>query len=114
MKKISNSILRTYKLSNKEFNLENTLLNGQCFNWKKLNHDHFEGVFNKFYVELKRTSPAEFSYSILPDENEIFLPLFEDYLNVKVKVVPLFKQWSAKDETLAKIIKQLPGFRCLK
>jgi hypothetical protein len=38
----------------REFNLENTLVNGQCFNWRKLSHDHFEGVFQKYYVQLKR------------------------------------------------------------
>jgi len=47
------------KFSAKEFNLENTLVNGQCFNWRKLDNDVFEGVFSKYYLRLKRENDDE-------------------------------------------------------
>ena len=58
-KSISKVLWKVLKVPHTEFNLENTLVNGQCFNWKKLDKDHYEGIFNRFYVQLKRTSPEE-------------------------------------------------------
>jgi len=39
-------------MSEREMHLENTLLNGQCFNWWKSTKDNkvFEGVFRSYFV----------------------------------------------------------------
>ena len=38
-----------------ELNLENTLLNGQCFNWRKsATAGCFEGVFANYFVRVRR------------------------------------------------------------
>jgi hypothetical protein len=39
-----------------EFHLENTLLNGQCFNWWKVESQKFQGVYKSYLVELTRES----------------------------------------------------------
>ena len=67
--KVDKMVWRTLKIANKEFNLENTLVNGQCFNWRKLGHDHFEGVFQRFYVQLRRSDEESVSYFTLPEDS---------------------------------------------
>jgi hypothetical protein len=50
---------RALKLHRKEFGLQNTLVNGQCFNWQRLGNDHFRGVFGEWLVTLKREEGAD-------------------------------------------------------
>jgi hypothetical protein len=70
-------VWRILQISNKEFNLQNTLVNGQCFNWRKLSNDHYEGIFNKFYIEIKRENDNEVQYFTIPsDEDENFIQIF--------------------------------------
>lgn len=63
-------VWKQLQISNREFNLENTLVNGQCFNWRKLGHDHFEGVFSKYYVQLRRANDNTVDYFTVPDDEE--------------------------------------------
>ena len=51
---LSKGVWKNIKISSKEFNLENTLLNGQCFNWTKIKKNYFYGIFDQYYVEIYR------------------------------------------------------------
>jgi hypothetical protein len=67
---------KALKYTTKDFNLENTLLNGQCFNWRKLADNHFEGVYSRYYVKLKRIDEKEVLYQTIPDEGQEFINEF--------------------------------------
>lgn len=43
---------KVLKVPVREFHLENTLVNGQCFNWSKVKEDHFEGIWRQFYIQI--------------------------------------------------------------
>ena len=72
------------KISNKEFNLENTLVNGQCFNWSKLDTDKYKGIFRNYYVEIQRTDPETLQLQSMPDMSEDFRErvFLKEYLQI--------------------------------
>ena len=97
----------TYKLAMPvtEFTLENTLINGQCFNWRRNTTDQtlFEGIFDRYFVQLQRASEQEISVTVnynstTPYEQKDFRELFEkEYLNMAVEIQPLFEDWNTRD-----------------
>ena len=66
---------KVLKIHRKELGLQNTLINGQCFNWKKLGDDYFQGVFSFYMVTLKRDpkSDDEILYQTIPDDGNAFM-----------------------------------------
>ena len=45
---------KVLKVHRKEFGLHNTLVNGQCFNWKKIGEDQYQGILGAYFVKVKR------------------------------------------------------------
>ena len=70
---------RIIKASVSEFDLTNTLLNGQCFNWTKLAPQKVKGVFKNYLVVLERTSDEEIEMVATPTmPQEVFENQFLD------------------------------------
>jgi len=55
------------KISDKEFNLGKTLLNGQCYNWKKLKKHKYKGILRSYLVVIERIDPETISFYSAPD-----------------------------------------------
>jgi len=103
--------------------LENTLLNGQCFNWWKAKEPEvYHGVFRTYFVKMKRSSPEEVEVTVQTAEalDDAGFAAFQtafrkDYLNLDVNVSQLYKQWSEADPKLFGVIAtKLFGIRCLR
>ena len=102
-----------------EFHLENTLLNGQCFNWWKVptRPSQYEGVFRSYVVRLERETPDDVSVVVepRPADEKLFEKEFRAYLNLDQSVTKLYEEWSRRDpEFFAKIATPMIGIRCLR
>ena len=107
---------RVLKVHRKELGLQNTLINGQCFSWRMLGPDHFQGVFADYLVTLKREpgSEEEVLYKTFP-EDEAFLPKFKEYLRLdEVNVQALYAYWAKKDSHFREVSQHIEGVRCLR
>ena len=113
-----NSLKKILKIPANQFNLENTLVNGQCFNWKKIENDHFKGVFRNYLVTLKRINENDVEFESHPEmgQEQIDKDFLKDYLQYpEVDIPKCYEEWSAKDpKYFAKIAKPLEGVRCLR
>jgi len=66
-------VWHSLKVPLKELDLENTLLNGQCFNWwKEGQNGIFGGIVGRFYVQIKRKDDEEVEFMIIPNEPASF------------------------------------------
>ena len=118
MKKANLAKAVALKIKDTELNLENTLVNGQCFNWRKIDTDHFAGIWRNGFgtwtrisadlVEMK--SAPEMPSQIVSDE---FLGNYFRFPAVKVE--DLYQEWTKMDPVyFGKVGKHLPGVRCLR
>ncbi|TNV77670.1 hypothetical protein FGO68_gene11284 [Halteria grandinella] len=102
----------------KELALQNTLVNGQCFNWKKLAPDHFQGILGDFFVTLKRAADNDthLHYMTIPDDSDgKFLTLFKRYIQYDtVKVQELYAEWSLRLKHFKEIASHIEGVRCVR
>lgn len=105
------------KIPDAEFNLENTLMNGQCFNWTK-NESLFKGVWRQYAITLERTDLASLEFEAQPPmpqkvlENE-FLGSYLRYPSISV--TELYAKWEKMDpKFFAKVGPSLPGVRTLR
>ncbi|EAS05231.2 HhH-GPD family base excision DNA repair protein (macronuclear) [Tetrahymena thermophila SB210] len=99
-----------------EFNLKNTLVNGQAFNW--INKDvtynkEFRGILGKNVVDFKVNENNEVMYKEIPENSKIE-EIINDYLQLNVDLVKLTVEWSEKDNYYAKVKEQLKGVRILR
>ena len=106
-------------LSEAELHLENTFLNGQCFNWWKspTNSNVFFGVYRAHFVTVERTAPESVTITAepRPSDTSQFESEFKQYINFDAKVPELYKDWSVKDPNLfGSIATQMVGIRCLR
>jgi N-glycosylase/DNA lyase len=106
------------KITNKEFNLENTLVNGQCFNWSKLDNDKYKGIFRNYYVEIQRLDEETLELQSIPDMSEdvrenVFL---KQYLQIpQIKIEDHYLDWCKRDpKFFSPISESLCGVRCLR
>ncbi|CDW77996.1 n-glycosylase dna lyase-like [Stylonychia lemnae] len=112
-------IWKKLKFPAQEFNLENTLVNGQCFNWRKIGDHHYEGVFSKYYVQVKRDNDAYVQYSTIPpnenpEKEQLFEDQFKSYLNYDANIPELYEHWAQKDKRFSQIAEPIHGVRCLR
>ncbi len=49
-----NLVKHILKINSSELNLENTFINGQCFNWKKLSNNRLIGIFREYFIYINR------------------------------------------------------------
>ena len=116
---ISKSLQFSLKCLESELHLENTLLNGQCFNWWKSGTDnqYYLGVYRNSFITINRKSQDEVQVNVepYPDEPEIFQKQFKEYLNLDVDITSLYKEWSERDPVFFGVIASpLLGIRCLR
>ena len=50
------------KISDKELNLKNTFMNGQCFNWTRIKHNKYKGIFKHYFIMLERIDPETLNF----------------------------------------------------
>ncbi|KAL4481941.1 hypothetical protein ABPG74_008030 [Tetrahymena malaccensis] len=99
-----------------EFNLKNTLVNGQAFNWVNKDTTHnkeFRGILGKNIVDFKINEKNEVMYKETPENSKIE-EIINDYLQLNVDLVKLTDEWSEKDDYYAKVKEQLKGVRILR
>lgn len=100
--------------SERELNLLYTLINGQCFNWKEISPNRFEGVLYRQLVRMKRLDPETVEAEVQPDTHKDFQKVLMDYFNSSVSVEQLYKEWSGKNEQIKSLCERLPGIRVLR
>lgn len=118
MKSTSGTIRRILKISSNQLNLENTLVNGQCFNWSKISDDKFKGIFRNYFIVMQRIDDQNVSLMSSPNMDEKFLNdvFLNQYLQIpKVDLTQFYQDWSKRDpKYFSKVADSLPGVRCLR
>lgn len=106
----SNNII----VSEKDFDLDDTLDCGQAFRWKKINSDYpctYEGNFLNTPLRISQTDKGEFIFHDTTEKD--FLNIWYDYFDFGTDYSELKKQFS-EDETLAKACEFAGGIRLLR
>lgn len=84
-----------------ELHLENTLLNGQCFNWWKTPtaQHRYEGVFRSHFLMMERLTPTQVQVEVEPHptNSDSFQRDFRDYLILDVNISKHYADWSERD-----------------
>jgi|GEM_PF-1139616 len=79
--------------STKELILKNTLLNGQCFNWKHAGQSSFIGVLNNFVVKLRETDDGMVEYHCVSGDKKALKAILTNYFQLNVNMSDLYKEW---------------------
>ena len=111
-------MLKVLKISSTQLNLENTLVNGQCFNWSKISDDLFKGIFRNYVVVLERLDDERVGFMSGPemDDKSLNEEFLKEYMQIPtVDLDKYYKEWSTKDPKYFKQVGlSLPGVRCLR
>lgn len=108
-----------------ELDLERTLLGGQSFRWVKHRangsgsaKDIFTGVISNHVLRIWRESDDRIAFKKLNIGNDEKISdlkaQLEDYFQLKYSLKDLYREWSNKDQHLAKCCEQYKGFRILR
>eukprot|EP00700_Malawimonas_jakobiformis_P002405 EC724047.1.p1 GENE.EC724047.1~~EC724047.1.p1 ORF type:complete len:193 (+),score=12.68 EC724047.1:44-622(+) len=105
---------KSLKIPAEELRSSLVLFSGQSFRWVKLPSGAFAGPIGSRVYVIKEL-PDDTAYQALPsdasDDGEATL---RDYLQLGVKVQPLFKQWKAADKNFARVSERFVGLRVLR
>merc|ERR1712086_226992 len=106
------------KISNSCLNLENTLVNGQCFNWYKMSENKYKGIFRNYLIVMERSSDSTISLRSQPQMTQEFIDnvFLKEYLQIPdVDLEKHYDDWTKRDpKYFAPISERLEGCRCLR
>lgn len=91
------------------FDLEQTLLCGQCFRWKKLGDNDFEGIVGDKYLHITQGE----NKFVLHNVSQNDLDFWNDYFDLKTDYGAIIKTLSA-DKYLSAACAEKSGIRILK
>lgn len=94
----------------KNFNLEETFECGQCFRWKKLDNEKYEGIAYGKKLTLQKINDDLIIENI--SENE--LPFWEEYFDLKEDYGKIISDLSKIDDRLKIACESASGIRILK
>lgn len=97
-------------VSEKDFDLDETLDCGQAFRWKKISADTYEGYFLNTYLKISQQDKI-FTFHDTTEED--FINIWYDYFDFGTDYSELKRQFS-EDETLSKACGFAGGIRLLK
>lgn len=109
-----------FKLLPTELRLDTTLKCGQSFRWRRIEQTTgviFRSCLRGRLITLKQAD-GEIKYWIqvppgtsLPDDSQRVL---QDYLNLKVNLLALYKQWNDRDPHFSRVSPDFLGLRMLR
>jgi N-glycosylase/DNA lyase len=103
------------EITTNQLNLKNTLMNGQCFNWKEVEIGIYAGIVNKNVILMKEAKMAGIDYLFLHREpedldEEAFL---NNYLQMDVDLEQIIKDLKLPP-ALNEVATRITGVRILK
>jgi len=104
-------------ISSSQLNLENTLVNGQCFNWSKISDDKYKGIYRQHLIVLERLDDQRVQFMSAPPLHEdLHSKFMKEYLQIyDVDLDKFYADWSERDpKYFAEMAVGLPGVRCLR
>lgn len=109
---------RSLGLKTEQLSCEMTLINGQCFTWKRKAHEkEWTGVIGHRVISLKQ-APDDTLYreEIGNTPRDQLEPLLLEYLNVtpQLSLPHMYAQWGKQDKRFKEIASHLPGLRLLR
>lgn len=94
-----------------KFNLEDTFNCGQCFRWKKIDDNSFEGVaFDKYLKITKKTDKI----ILMNTSKEDFENVWKDYFDLSLNYNYVISELEKINDKMKKICNYSPGIRILK
>lgn len=97
-------------VSERDFDLDDTLDCGQAFRWKKITNNTYEGHFLDTYLKVSQNNNI-FTFHDTTEKD--FLDIWYDYFDFGTDYAELKRQFS-EDETLAKACQFAEGIRLLR
>lgn len=110
-------------ISPQEMRPENTLMMGQCFNWKKIQLN--DDTANKLWTgvvfdlpiiirQLPTTTHIACLLKIEADREQLLIERMRDYFQLQHSLPPLYQLWSSQCNRMQVITSCLPGVRVLR
>ncbi len=110
-----------------ELRLENTLVTGQCFNWKRININDRQSILQgeKFWTgvlfgkplilrQSQHTTSFVSLFDLCESEEENLIEKLKDYFQIGHSLSSLYLRWSSQCERMKSIAKSLKGVRVLR
>lgn len=95
----------------------NTLVTGQCFNWKPLSDTSWAGVVNGKAYAVQQTASSTLVADLSPaaerQEREALVEAFRAYFQLQVPLAPLYAEWGAACPRMHLIGGALRGVRVI-